>query len=126
MNLQLELTHRIEERFASQLIGSVEKRLDALLIILNNGVELEARIAAPNAYVITWTWEGRLLRIDTAPIHKELATFPNHLHDADGQLQHDPLTRCGGAPWDNLAAVIDAVLTDPLLTKLTSPHGTFR
>ena len=37
----------------------------------------------------------------------------------DGSLQRDPLTLCNAAPWDNLRAVIEAILIDPLLENLT-------
>lgn len=120
MNLLLELSQRLEEHYGPQLASPVEPHLDALTVHLFNGVTLEARIAAPNAYAFTWTWGEALLRIDTAPLHHNLATFPNHLHDDEGQLHHDPLTRCGAAPWENLAAVVEAVLADPLLENRLS------
>ena len=53
--------------------------------------------------------------IDTAPLHRTLATFPNHLHDASDVLREDRLTHPSAEPWANVRAVIDAVLVDPLL-----------
>jgi hypothetical protein len=123
MTLHLELAARIDETYGERLEGPTEVKLDALIVRLDNGVTLEARIAAPNAYAIAWAWGEAELRIDTAPIHKDLVTFPNHLHAADGSLHHDPLTRCGAAPWDNLRAVIDSVLQDPLLEGLVTTAG---
>jgi hypothetical protein len=123
MSLHLDLASRIDESFGERLEGPTEVKLDALIVRLDNGVTLEARIAAPNAYAIAWAWGEAELRIDTAPMHKDLATFPNHLHAADGSLHHDPLTRCGAAPWDNLSAVINCVLTDPLLERLVTLAG---
>lgn len=120
MSLHLELAARIEETFSEQLEAAVEVKLDALIIRLDNGSILEARMAAPDAYAISWIWGEVELRIDTAPLHPHLATFPNHLHGADGHLYDDPLTTCNAAPWDNLRAVLDAVLSDPLL-KHTLP-----
>jgi hypothetical protein len=59
----------------------VELKLDALIVpTSSNGVSLEARIADPHAYAIAWAWGEAELRIDTAPLHRDLATFPNHLH----------------------------------------------
>ncbi|MBP6801530.1 MULTISPECIES: hypothetical protein [Zoogloea] len=120
MSLHFDLATRIDETYGERLEGPAEVKLDALVVRLDNGVTLEARIAAPNAYAIAWAWGEAELRIDTAPVHKDLATFPNHLHAADGKLYHDPLTRCGAAPWDNLRAVIDCVLNDPLLEDRVS------
>jgi hypothetical protein len=123
MSLHLDLASRIGETYGARLENPAEVKLDALIVRLDNGVTLEARIAAPNAYAIAWAWGEAELRIDTAPVHKDLATFPNHLHAADGSLHHDPLTRCGAAPWDNLRAIIDCVLKDPLLEGLVGPPG---
>ncbi len=123
MSLHLDIASRIDETYGKRLEGPAEVKLDALIVHLDNGVTLEARIAAPNAYAIAWAWGEAELRIDTAPVHKDLATFPNHLHAADGSLHHDPLTRCGAAPWDNLSAVIDCVLKDPLLEGLVGTLG---
>ncbi len=123
MTLHLELAARIDETYGERLESPTEVKLDALIVRLDNGVTLEARIAAPNAYAIAWAWGEAELRIDTAPVHKDLPTFPNHLHAADGSLHHDPLTRCSAAPWDNLRVVIDSVLHDPLLERLVTTAG---
>lgn len=86
------------------LAAPVESRLDALLLHFHNGGTLEARFAAPDAYGLTWTREGATRYIDTAP-------------RADGTCLDAPYTRRGAAPWDNLCAVIDAVLADPALSN---------
>ena len=119
MSTHIDLAARIEESFGEHLQSPVDVKLDALIVQLDNGATLEARIAAPDAYAIAWAWGEAELRIDTAPLHTTLGSFPNHLHAADGSLQPDPLTRCNAAPWDNLRAVIEAILIDPLLENLT-------
>ena len=115
MSTHLDLAAQIEEAFGEHLESPVDLKLDALIVQLDNGATLEARIAAPDAYAIAWAWGEAELRIDTAPLHNDLATFPNHLHAADGKLRADPLTHCGDAPIDNLRRVIHAILQDPLL-----------
>ena len=115
MTLHLALKEEIERRYADVLTGDPELAQDALLLRLENGVALELRFAAADAYAIGWRWGEAELRIDTAPLHADLATFPNHLHDAEGRLRADPLTRPGREPWDNVRIVIDALLADPLL-----------
>lgn len=121
MILHPDLATRLDERFGTRFEAPVELKLDALLLRLDNGVILEARIAAPDAYAIAWVWGDAELRIDTAPVHPELATFPHHVHGADGRLRADPLTVCGADPFDNLVRVVDALLEDPLLG---APPGT--
>lgn len=111
----LELCERIREHYAGAGLESVETLRDALRLGFDNGVEMEVRYPGNTEYAIAWRWGEAELRIDTAPLHADLATFPNHLHRDDGSLAADPLTRIDAAPWDNLRAVIDAVLKAPLL-----------
>lgn len=117
MSLHLELAALIEEHFGEHLEAPADVKYDALIAHFANGVTLEARIAAPEAYAIAWAWGEAELRIDTAPLHPELATRPNHLHAADGQLRADPLTCTDASPWDNLRRVIATILDDPFLEK---------
>jgi len=49
------------------------------------------------------------------PLHRGLATFPNHFHDAGGRIVADPITHPDATPEDNLQKLIRALLDDPLL-----------
>ena len=120
MSQHLDLAARIEEHFGPHLETPVDVKYDALIARFSNGVTLEARIAAQDAYTIAWAWGEAEFRIDTAPLHPELRTRPNHLHTADGRLSADPLTRTDASPWSNLQRVIATLLDDPLLEKLTT------
>ncbi|THF67567.1 hypothetical protein E6C76_01765 [Pseudothauera nasutitermitis] len=97
-----------------------ELRQDALLLTLPDGVQLTAHYFSADEYSLRWTTpDGATLGIDTAPGHALAGDGPQHLHRADGRVVADPLTRPGRDPWDNLRAVLEAVLADPLLTR----HG---
>ncbi len=113
--IHLELQECIDREFAGALAQRTELCQDALLVRLGNEIVAELRFLTADEYSIGWRWGDAELRIDTAPVHPELATFPNHLHDADGKIRADPLTRPGAAPWENARAVIAALLEDPLL-----------
>ncbi|SMB27029.1 conserved protein of unknown function [Sterolibacterium denitrificans] len=115
MSLHLELKERLEQAYAARLPEGVALHQDALLMNFDTGLALEARFASAEEYTINWLWGDARLRIDTAPLHPELATCPNHFHDVDEQVRPDPLTRPGASPWENLGKVIDALLVDPLL-----------
>lgn len=115
MSLHLELGTAIEAAFGDDLECPVEQKQDALIIRLSNGVTLEARCAAPDAYSFRWAYGDAESGIDTAPLHPGLATFPNHFHDASGRVTADPLTRPGDPPQDNLQKLVRALLDDPLL-----------
>ena len=115
MTIHLELRERIERRFACELARPLELKQDALIVQLRNDVLIELRFAARDEYIINWRWGDAELRIDTAPVHVDLETYPNHLHDADGTLREDPVTRPGQEIWSNVEAAIEALLADPLL-----------
>lgn len=117
MTLHLELKEQLEAAYPARLDGGVRLTQDALQAAFDNGVTLEVRYLNPAEYTLAWSWGDAELRVDTAPVHKGLGTYPNHLHDDDGQVLEDPLTRPGAPPWDNLKAVADALLENPLLTR---------
>lgn len=113
--LPLELKQRIEERFAAALAEQGQLHQDALLVHLSNGVDMEIRCRNSQEYSIAWSWGDAELRIDTAPLHPELATFPNHFHDDMGEIKADPVTRPGEPVWDNVSRLIERIVADPLL-----------
>jgi hypothetical protein len=115
MSLHLELGTAIEDAFLDDLDGPVEHRQDAFVVRLRNGVTLDVRYAAADAYSLRWVYGDVESGIDTAPLHRELATFPNHFHDAARRIVADPVTRPDASPEDNLHRLIRALLDDPLL-----------
>lgn len=115
MSLHLELCAAVEDGFGDALESPPEQKQDALMIRLKSGVALEVRYAAPDAYSLRWTYGGAESAIDTAPLHRGLATFPNHLHEAGGGIVADPVTRPEASPRENLENLIRALLADPLL-----------
>lgn len=119
MSLHLELLPAIENEFGARLAAPPQLAQDALLIRLDNGVSLEVRYLDATHYSLQWLWGEAVARIDTAPVHPELASFPNHWHDSTGRLRADPVTLPGRAPWFNLRALILALLEDPIDL---SPH----
>lgn len=115
MSLHLELGALVEADFGTDLESPPEQKQDALIIRLKNNVTLNVRYAAPDAYSLRWTHGDAESGIDTAPLHRGLATFPNHFHDASGHIRADPVTRPDASPEDNLRRLIRALLDDPVL-----------
>ena len=115
MSLHLALGSMIEADFGNDLDSPLEQKQDALIIRLKNGVTLYVRYAAPDAYSLRWVHGDAESGIDTAPLHRGLATFPNHFHDASGHIMADPITHPDVSPEDNLQKLIRALLDDPVL-----------
>ena len=114
MTLHATLADEIVSRFGEQLDGAPQIGQDALTLHFQNGLMLQARFASPEEYSIQWRVGNTEHRIDTAPLHPELSTFPHHVHDSQGKTHPDPLTIPGRSPWDNLQAVLDVILKNPL------------
>jgi hypothetical protein len=115
MILHLQLKAQIEKHFSAYLNREIVMKQDALQFSLTNGVDVEIRYFDPCEYSVRWVWGEAGLRIDTAPLHHDLKTTPNHLHDMDGQVVNDPLTVHGAEPWSNVCAVLNAVIKNPAL-----------
>ncbi len=114
MTLHPTLADEIVSRFGEHLDGVPRLGQDALTLHFQNGLVLQARFASPEEYSIQWRVGDTECRIDTAPLHPELASFPHHRHGADGAACPDYLTRPGRPPLENLVAVIGALLPGPL------------
>jgi hypothetical protein len=117
MSLHLELQAAIEKEFAARLAAPTQLAQNALLVRLDNGVVLEIRYLDAAHYSLQWLWGDAEARIDTAPLHQTLTSFPNHWHDTEGRLKADPITLPGRAPWSNLRDLILALLEDPIHLK---------
>lgn len=116
MSLHVELADRLDRTFGAGVLPTpVERKQDALVVRLANGVALTIRYAANDAYSLRWNCGDVELGIDTAPIHRGLATFPNHLHDASGRALADPITRPDDEPAENIERLIQALIADPTL-----------
>ena len=113
--LHLHLKEVIEDDLFDILREEVTLHQDALIVALSNGVDIELRFCDDDAYSINWRWGDASCRIDTAPLHPELATFPNHHHDMDGCLRADPVTRPGDSAWSNVQRLLQTLSQDPLL-----------
>jgi hypothetical protein len=115
MSQHLELGAVIDAVFADDLDSPVEQTQDAMIVRLKNGVTLDVRYAAPDAYSLRWVYGDAESGIDTAPLHQDLASFPNHMHDAGNHVITDPITRPDASPEDNLRRLIRALLDNPML-----------
>lgn len=115
MTLHTEIANKIIDHYGERLIDSPKQNHDALTISLANDVTLEIRMASADEYSFQWKLGEEEFRIDTAPLHPDLPTFPNHLHHSSGQLRPDPLTTPGNPPWQNVERVLDSILENPLL-----------
>ena len=113
MNLLSELSDRVTDVYGDRLAAVPQLTHDALTISLLNGIQLQARFASPEEYSIDWRVGDCIWRIDTAPLHAGLASFPNHRHEPDQTVCADTLTKPGAPPWENLSTVLASLVKQP-------------
>lgn len=118
MSIHLELKERIESHYHEYLQGDLQLRQDSLQVQFDSGLLVEVRYLNINEYSLQWLWGDAELRIDTAPLHTALSTFPNHFHNADEAILPDTITAPGKEPWENVRQLIDRLLQDPLLENM--------
>lgn len=116
MSLHLELSNAITSNYGEHLLETPQVSHDAILVRFSSGLSLECRFANQDEYSVAWQWQDKVFRIDTAPVHSELNTFPNHMHLPDGTTIADPLTEPGRLPWDNLDTILKKVIISPELS----------
>ncbi|MHB9119558.1 MAG: toxin-antitoxin system TumE family protein [Burkholderiales bacterium] len=116
MNLHLELKDKLETAYGNGPLISIDLKQDALIAEFDTGVAIELRYLSQEEYSIAWVWGEAEFRIDTAPLHPHLNTYPNHLHDDSGNIVDDPLTSPSKAPWDNVQGLLGVIINKPLVT----------
>jgi len=120
-SLHLMLKDRIESAYADSLAEPVRMAQDALLLSFNSGLLMEVRYAGTSEYALHWSWGDAEFCIDTAPVHGDCGTTPNHVHRDDGTVTADLLTNVGTDCWTNFSRLLDTLLADPLLENVSAP-----
>lgn len=118
MNPLSEIAERLIEHYGERLVAVPVVAQNAVTANFDTNLSVEVHAAAGDEYSIRWRIADDFFGIDTAPLHRELATYPNHLHSPDGTVRADPFTRPGAPLWDNLRAVLEVVLHDPRLERV--------
>lgn len=98
----VELADKINREFKSILKTPAEVKSDGLLLKLNDGSRLELHYPDKKEYSFNFLRNEKLFIIDTAPIHSELQTYPNHIHDFEGKLIKDGITDVKNEPIKNI------------------------
>lgn len=115
VSVHLLLKEQLETMYASRFAEPVRLAQDALLLSFDTGLMLEVRYFSSDEFSVHWTWGGAELRLDTAPVHTVLPSFPRHVHREDGTVTEDPVGVYDPDPWISFARLLDVLLATPLL-----------
>jgi hypothetical protein len=114
ISVHLMLQERLEEAYGNRMSEPVRLAQDALLLAFDTGLMMEIRYFGSEEFCINWTWGEAELRMDTAPLHKDLPSYPLHVHRDDGTVVAAPSGMADADPWTALSRLLDVLLVDPL------------
>ncbi|MDH3974672.1 MAG: DUF6516 family protein [Deltaproteobacteria bacterium] len=100
-----DLVELLNNELASLLDGEPQFLYDGIQVKLKSGPDLQIIYPSAEEYVFSWEQDSITLRIDTAPLHKKLSTFPNHFHSGD-EVKDDNITSIQNSPGENLEKVL--------------------
>lgn len=118
--LHLIFKEILEEHYADRMVEPVRLAQDALTLSFDTGLMMEVRYFSDEAYSINWSWGDAELRMDTAPMHANCASFPLHVHDENGIVRSAPGAIPGLDGWRSFSGLLDTLLLDPLLEHIES------
>lgn len=124
VSMHMMLKEQLETHYAHRLSEPVRMAQDALILAFDSGLLMEVRYYSADEYLFSWSWGETEMGIDTAPVHPECPTFPQHLHDDEGTILPDSVTLPGTDCWTNFSGLLDALLANPLL-KPAAPGPDF-
>ena len=103
-----KLVELLNNELAPFLEGEPQFLYDGIQAKLKSGPNLQIIYPTTEEYVFSWEQDGESLKIDTAPVHNDLPTFPNHFHSGD-VVEPDTVTNIKNSPEENLKKVIEFI-----------------
>ena len=86
----------------SDIVIDAELRADRIRLILIDGSWIEVRYPVKDKFSFHWQRDGRIYRIDTAPHHREISTFPRHIHfGSEDNVIEDYVLKEKASPEEN-------------------------
>ncbi len=98
----IKIADDINAAFKNILKTPAEVKSDGLLLEFNDDSQLELRYPSKKKYSFNFMRDEKSFIIDTAPVHSELETYPNHIHDFEGKLMKDNITDVNNDPIKNI------------------------
>ncbi len=83
---------------------------DKVRLVFTDGSFMEIRYPVDSKYSFHWQREDEIIRIDTAPHHRQLSTYPRHMHiGKDNDVVEDTVTEIDNTIEENVACVLGFV-----------------
>jgi len=100
----------------SDIIANAELYADRVRLILLDESWIEVRYPVADKFSFHWQRRDKIYRIDTAPHHKGISTFPRHIHfGSEDIVLEDDVLEANVSPEENFRKFmvwVEAVLRD--------------
>ena len=83
---------------------------DKVRLLFIDGSFMDIRYPVDSKYSFHWQLEDGIIRIDTAPHHRQVSTYPRHMHiGKEGNVVEDSVTGVGNNIEENVKCVLGFV-----------------
>ncbi len=104
------IAQRAEEHFSDILSEAPIIYSDKVRLVFVDGSYMDIRYPVNSKYSFHWQREGEIIRIDTAPHHRQLSTYPRHMHNGkENDVVEDSVTELDNTIEENVMCVLEFV-----------------
>jgi hypothetical protein len=83
---------------------------DKVRLVFFDGSFMDIRYPVDSKYSFHWQREDEIIRIDTAPHHRKLSTYPQHMHiGKEDNVVKDSITKIDNSIEENVKCVLGFV-----------------
>jgi len=94
----------------SEIIVDAELHADRVRLILIDGSWIDVRYPVKDKFSFHWQRDDKIYRIDTAPHHKGIRTFPRHIHfGSEDNVIEDSVLEENASPEENFKRFMEWV-----------------
>jgi hypothetical protein len=80
---------------------------DKVRLVFLDGSFMDIRYPVNSKYSFHWQLEDEMIRIDTAPHHRQLSTYPQHIHfGKEENVIEDSITKIDNTIEENVKSVL--------------------
>ena len=99
-----------EEHFSDIIIEAPIIFSDKVRLLFIDGSFMDIRYPVDSKYSFHWQLEDEIIRIDTAPHHRQVSTYPRHMHiGKEENVVEDSVTEIGNTMEENVKCVLEFV-----------------
>lgn len=99
-----------EEHFSDILSEAQIIYSDKVRLVFIDGSYMDIRYPVDSKYSFHWERESEIIRIDTAPHHRQLSSYPRHMHlGKEDNVVEDSVTGIDNTIEENVICVLKFV-----------------